>query len=393
MSHAPPNPALARANAAHTAAFGAPPASAALAPGRVNLIGEHTDYNEGLVLPFAIQHCCAAAVSPRTDSQVHILAPDLPAEQQAFAFDLHSHDRTSMRGDWASYIAGPAVLLAAIGNQKTGVNITIASDVPLGAGLSSSAAAEVSVAMALAGLWRLDLAPLDLAKLCQRAEHDFAGVPCGLMDQLASVFGQEGRGMLIDCRENAVNHIALPPSDRAVMVVINSGVRHSLAAGEYAARRAACQAAAGTMGVSSLRDATGSMIATAGLPSEQHDCAMHVVSENERVRDFAASVAEGSLAAAGCLMFASHESLRDLYRVSCAELDTLVEIARSVRGVFGSRMTGGGFGGCTVTLCDPEAAARLSREVPAAYRAAHQRECRVFPVTASVGARLTKLPG
>ena len=382
---------LPRAVAAHRAAFGSEPSRAALAPGRVNLIGEHTDYNHGLVLPLAIQHTCAAVASPRADSRLCILAPDLPALTNAFECDLAAIAPAALRGTWMAYAAGPAALLFSL-RRGTGADLTISSDVPLGAGLSSSAAVEVAVATVLADLWRLPLTPVELARICQRAEHEYAGVPCGLMDQLASVFGRDGHALLIDCRDNSITPVPLPPPDRAALIVTNSGVRHSLAAGEYAQRRAACESAARQMSIHSLRDATPAMIPAASLPPDQRACATHVITENDRVRAFADAIRSEDLAAAGKLMYASHQSLRDLYHVSCPELDTLVEIARSVPGVYGSRMTGGGFGGCTITLCDPAAVAPLTHALHTRYRAAHNRDCTVFPVIPSAGARLLR-PG
>lgn len=379
---------LVRATVAHAAAFGAAPVVRAVAPGRVNLIGEHTDYNDGLVMPLAIQHCCAVAASPRDDGRIGIIASDLAADEAKFECEWDRLDRHALRGRWPAYVAGPAAILSDRLESRRGVNISIASDVPLGAGLSSSAAAEVATATALAALWGIDLVPLDLAKLCQRAEHEWAGVPCGLMDQLASVFGMAGCALLVDCSDNRIEPVPLPTAEQASLVVANSGVRHSLAAGEYAQRRRACEEAARAMGIGSLRDASEDMITAASLSSVQRDCALHVVRENSRVRSFAAAVRSGDLAGAGALMFASHASLRDLYRVSCAELDTLVEIARSVGGVHGSRMTGGGFGGSTITLCDPHAVEHLRRELAERYRVAHGRECTSFVVRASAGARL-----
>jgi galactokinase len=305
-----------------------------------------------------------------------------------FECDWARLDRDLLRGRWPAYVAGPAAILAERLGSHGGVNITIASDVPRGAGLSSSAAAEVATATALAAIWRIDVAPLELARLCQRAEHEWAGVPCGLMDQLASVFGREGHALMIDCRSNGIEPIPLLPPERIALIVTNSGVRHSLAAGEYASRRAACEAAARGMGIGSMRDATPEMIEAASLEYEQRNCAAHVVAENGRVREFAAAIRAGDLAAAGSLMYASHASLRDLYHVSCPELDTLVEIAREVPGVYGSRMTGGGFGGCTITLCEPAAVERLNRELHSRYRAAHNRECTAFAVRPSAGARV-----
>jgi galactokinase len=382
------HPALKLAIDAFGSSFRRAPDHAALAPGRVNLIGEHTDYNDGLVMPLAIQHCCAAAVSSRSDDCFRIVAADLPAREATFECSLDQPDRPEFRGRWAAYVAGPALLLAMRRSSPRGADIAIASDVPIGAGLSSSAAAEVATATALAKLWSIEIAPLELAKLCQRAEHEYAGVPCGLMDQFASVFGKRDHALLIDCLDNSVVNVPMPTPDRAALIVTNSGVRHSLAAGEYAARRAACEAAARAMGLQSLRHAAAGATATARLPAEQRNCATHVVAENARVRAFVVAIQAGDLAAAGKLMYASHDSLRDLYRVSCPELDTLVEIARSVPGAYGARMTGGGFGGCTITLCDPAAVPALTRELTGRYRAAHHRDCTLFPVLPSAGARL-----
>lgn len=388
----PHPPALHRALSAHRAVFGTPAAIAALAPGRVNLIGEHTDYNDGFVLPMAIESCCAAAVSPREDGRLRIIAADLPAPRNAVELILAEIDPASLRGDWPAYVAGPAALLAARASRTVGADVAIASDVPIGAGLSSSAAAEVSIATALAALWQVSPPPLELARLCQRAEHEYAGVPCGLMDQLASVMGREGHALRIDCRDNLVLPIALPDASRLAIVVANSGVRHALAGGEYAARRAACHAAARAMGLHSLREATEARLDAATMPDDQRECALHIIRENARVLAFAEALGAGNLAAAGARMFESHESLRDLYRVSCAELDTLVAAARTVPGVFGSRLTGGGFGGCTVTLCAPGAVGPLADALRTRSHAAHGRACEVFTVRAAQGARRVDLP-
>lgn len=367
--------------------FGGSPAFVVRAPGRVNLIGEHTDYNDGLVMPVALAQRCAAAAAPRDDGLLRLVAADLAPPRNVFEHDLGATP-PDLRGRWQAYTLGPAAMCAALAGRRVGADVAIASDVPIGAGLSSSAAAEVAVASAVSSLWGVALPPLDLARLCQRAEHEFAGVPCGLMDQMASVFGREGCAMLIDCRDNRVEHVPLPPAGAAALVVADSGVRHSLAAGQYAARRAACAAAARALGLASLRDADEATINAAGLPRERRDCALHVVRENERVRAFAAAVRAGDLPAAGARMNESHESLRDLYRVSCAELDALVRAAQSVPGVFGSRMTGGGFGGCTVTLCAPRAVAPLLAALDGALRAAHGAPRRAFVVAPSRGAHV-----
>jgi len=382
---------IVRAATAFRAAFGHPAdGPAAVAPGRINLIGEHTDYNDGLVLPVAIQLCCAAVTSRRADSRLRIVAADLVAPGNVFECDLAALHPTSFRATWAAYAAGPGALLFAMSHARTGADVAIASDVPMGSGLSSSGAMEVAIATALAALWKVHIAPLDLARLCQRAEHEFAGVPCGLMDQLAAVFGREGHALLMDCRDGTIVPIPLPTSETAALVVTNSGVRHALASGEYARRRAACESAAGVMGLRSLRDASTSAIAGARLTPQERDCAAHVVAENARVGSFAAALRAGDRAGAGAQMYASHASLRDLFRVSCPELDTLVEIAHKVPGVYGSRMTGGGFGGCTITLCHPGAVSSLTLALREEYRAAHGRECSAFVVRACAGARIVQ---
>lgn len=378
---------LTRALLAHRAVFGATPTHQATAPGRINLIGEHTDYNNGLALPIAIRHRCAAVLSRRTDSLLRFVAADLPEETNRFEFDLRDIRPEAIRaaarasGGWPAYVAGPAALLAAHAPQPSGADITVCSDVPPGAGLSSSAAAEVPVAGVLCHLWNVHFRnSWEFARICQRAEHEFAGVPCGLMDQLVARCPLEGHALLIDFAKEKLSHIPTPGDDRVALIVANSGVRHALASGEYANRRATCESAARAMGVGSLRDASLSTIAAASLSPEQRDCAMHVVKENDRVRAFVVAIRSGDLAAAGALMYASHESLRDLYRVSCPELDTLVEIAREVPGVYGSRMTGGGFGGCTITLCEPAAVGPLAAALQDRYRAAHDRACDIFSV-------------
>jgi galactokinase len=386
---------LTRALLAHRAVFGATPTHQATAPGRINLIGEHTDYNSGLALPIAIRHRGAAVLSRRTDSLLRFVAADLPAETNRFEFDLRDIRPEAIRaaarasGGWPAYVAGPAALLAAHASHPTGADITVCSDVPPGAGLSSSAAAEVPVAGVLCQLWNVHFRnSWEFARICQRAEHEFAGVPCGLMDQLVATCPCEGHALLIDFAKEKLSHVPVPGADRLALIVANSGVRHTLASGEYARRRAMCESAALAMGLGSLRDASIGTIAAASLSPEQRDCATHVVRENDRVRAFVAAISTGNLAAAGALMFASHESLRDLYRVSCPELDTLVEIAREVPGVYGSRMTGGGFGGCTITLCEPAAVERHTRELHSRYRAAHNRDCTIFSVRPSASAHV-----
>ncbi|MBN1440320.1 MAG: galactokinase [Anaerolineales bacterium] len=353
----------ARVTAAFREQFGSAPAGIARAPGRVNLIGEHTDYNEGWVLPAAIERAVYLAAAPRADPVLEISAPDvdervslpLPdpaksAEEQAGAYP-----------PWARYAAGVAWALARRGFRVPGLRGVFSSSVPIGSGLSSSAALEVAFALAFqaAGGWS---APrMDLARACQEAEHSFTGVRCGLMDQFASLHGREGCALLLDCRSMEYEPIPIPPS--AVLVIADTRVRHKLGDGAYNERRAQCEQAVNILArshpqVRALRDVTPGMLRSAGdsLPEVVRRRAEHVVMECERTLLTADALRRGDLAAAGELMDAGHASLRDLYQVSVPELDAMAGAARSIPGCFGARLTGAGFGGCTIQLVEREQA-------------------------------------
>lgn len=373
---------LAKAIERFERAFGRAPNWAAFAPGRVNLIGEHTDYNDGFVLPIAVQVGCAAVLGPGQGERSRVISADVPGE--AVAFDS---DPWTTRGSWAAYAAGSvATASAALGIDPTPVDLAVASDVPLGGGLSSSAALEVSVATAVESMVGRRLGPMEKAKACQRAEHEFAGVPCGIMDQVASVMGRRGHALLIDCRSLEITPVEMPGDEDAVLAVVDSRVAHTLASGEYAKRREACERAARTLGVEALRDATAEQVAHAGLSDEERRCAAHVVSECGRVQRAARALGSGDLPTMGRLMLESHASLRDDYRVSCAELDLLVDLAMRIPGVLGARMTGGGFGGSIVALMRPDAVGAFREAVSKGYQNATQRRCEVLVVHASVGA-------
>ncbi len=326
----------------------------AFAPGRVNLIGEHTDYNDGFVLPMAINRWCVA-VGRRVEGTGRVLSEDLG---ETAAYEPGTADvRSLVATPWAKYPVGVLWTMRAqcAGMDRAGVEMAIASSVPLGGGLSSSAALELAVGSLADRLFGLGLSPTRLAEIGRRAEHEFAGVPCGIMDQLISACASPGAAMLIDCRTLERRGVQVPKS--AAVVVADSGVRHALAGGEYAKRRESCRRAAAALGVPALRDANLALLAgcAGALSAEDRACARHVITENERVLAFELALSAGDVLAAGRLMGESHASLRDEYRVSCPELDALVERAMAVPGVLGSRMTGGGFGGCTVTLCRAEA--------------------------------------
>jgi galactokinase len=320
--------------------YGRAPGVVVRAPARVNLIGEHTDYNGGFVLPAAIDLELQLAASPSSGPQTRVVSRE--------------------GADGLRYVEA---VRRALGSGMA-LEVAIASEIPVGAGLSSSAALELATARAIAALEGRAWEPAEMALACVRAENEFVGNRCGIMDQLAVALGRAGFALLIDCEAVSVRHVAVP---REVAVVVCDSARpRALVESAYNERRAACEAAAELLGVGSLREATVGMVL--GLPSPLRDRARHVVEENGRVLAFVAALSAGDLEAAGRLMDASHASLRDLYEVSCAELDLLVELAHSLDGCYGSRLTGAGFGGCTVSLVSAAAAVSVAAGLEEAYR-------------------------
>jgi galactokinase len=333
------------------------------APGRVNLIGEHTDYNDGYVLPIALGQGTTVAAAARGDRRVRVFSGNA-GEQVDVDLDAPAH-RCS--GRWSDYVEGVARSLEADSPGLRGADMVLHGDLPIGAGLSSSAALEVATGLALADLSGRKLDPIGLARACQRAEHEYVGTRCGLMDQLASVFGREGAAVLIDCRTAEVR--AIPVSlGEAELLVCNTNVKHALASSAYNARREACERAAQLLGVPALRDVDLSRLLQAKLPDELARRARHVVSENARVREAARALEAGRLHELGELMARSHASLRDDYEVSCPELDELVETSLAHPGVYGARMTGGGFGGAIIALVEREAILTLENSLRDRYR-------------------------
>ncbi len=332
------------------------------APGRTNLIGEHTDYNLGFVLPVALQLATYVAIAPAPGGKLRITSEQ---RGETSEFDTAALASLSPARAWTDYPIGVARELAALGFPLSGANLLIRSTVPEGSGLSSSAALEVSTALALLGGRALD--PLELAKLCQRAERNFVGMPCGIMDQYISVFGRRHTAVEIDCRSLAHRTVALP--DDVTFIAVNTMVKHELSGSAYRDRVAECAAACRALDVESLRDATPAQVEAAAAKMDPVVLrrARHVVTEDARVNRFVDASARGDLAAMGRLMVESHRSLQHDYEVSCAELDFLVDRALQVDGVFGSRMTGGGFGGCTVTMLGPAAAPRFREAIARAY--------------------------
>ena len=339
------------------------------APGRVNLIGEHTDYNEGFVLPMAIERY--VVVAGRKTSIAGLGRLRIASMNVGDSADIPYHSRLSPgQPQWANYPRGVVAGFIDRGIMPPSIDSTLLSNVPLGGGLSSSAAVEVAIATLLELASGVDLEPRDKARLCQKAEHDFAGVPCGIMDQLICVLGDSKGALLIDCRDETTRIVPFS-GNAACLLVANTNVRHSLASGEYGTRRAQCREAARKLGLVSLRDATLEMLGfeASGLSELEVKRAKHVITENERTVCAADALAAGDLSYVGQLMAQSHASLRDDFEVSCRELDILVDSALAMGqsvGVFGARMTGGGFGGCTVTLvraqCVPEVQARMDND-------------------------------
>ncbi|WP_425231049.1 galactokinase [Sphingomonas sp.] len=367
-----------RARAAFIESYGRGPVTLWQAPGRVNMIGEHTDYNDGFVLPCAIDRRTVVAVGPGSDG-VRVAAADL-GEGDRFAPTLPLAHGVP----WADYVRGVARELLAAGHRIPPLDLAIAGDVPLGAGLSSSAALEVAVALALTG-GAID--PVDAALTGQRAENNFVGCQCGIMDQLVSACAVAGHALLIDCRTLARRPVPLPAG--VAIIVIDSGVRHAHAGGDYNQRRAECDRAAAHYGVPKLRDLDPAALAAgrAGLDDLAFRRARHVVTENARVLAFADAMSADDLAAMGTLMAASHASMRDDFAITIPAIDHIVALADEVlAGEGGSRMTGGGFGGSVVALAPKGRAAAVGEHIAARYRTPDGAPPTVTLFTAAPGA-------
>jgi len=339
------------------------------APGRVNLIGEHTDYNDGFAMPAAIEFYCWVAVSTREDRKLSIYSEEFSAAADA-DLDSASHQPSKT---WSDYPVGVALQLEQAGFRLRGANLLIESEVPMGAGLSSSAAIEVATALALADQsgWSPDR--VRLAQLCQKAENEFVGARVGIMDQFVSLHGQEDHALMLDCRALTFESLLIP--DSVKLVISNTMVKHELASSEYNRRRADCEEAVHRLaevlpGIRALRDVSLEQLERHQdvLSEVIYKRALHIVTENARVLDSAEALRSGDIARFGMRMAESHRSLRDLYEVSCRELDLMVDLAYQQRGVFGARMTGGGFGGATINLVDARYAGEFKEKMAKAYQ-------------------------
>ncbi len=356
------------------------------APGRVNLIGEHTDYNEGFVMPAAVGFYTRVAAGPRKDRMLVVHSENF-LEQIEIPLD-----NLVPRGEhhWSDYVAGVAKMVEATGRSMPGANLIINGIVPQGAGLSSSASLEVAVGAALLDLTGKQATLNELALLCQRAENEFVGARCGIMDQFVATHGQHDKALMLDCRSLDYSLLRLP--DEVRLVICNSMVRHSLAAGEYNRRRAECEEGVRILArllpnVKALRDVSESDLSKFGreLPPVVERRCRHVVRENARVVLAAAALEQGDLEEFGSLMRQSHESLRDDFEVSCLELDLLVDLTTEIEGVFGARMTGGGFGGCTVNFVRADCVQAFTDEIVRGYQKVTAKLAEVYVCSAADG--------
>jgi galactokinase len=392
-------------------AYGRQPRWIVAAPGRVNVIGEHTDYNDGFVLPMAIEFYTVMAADAPNPARNRLAAAEGNGGRksrghksalvsvndtmfsQTAEIDV-SHPALRGEPKWSNYIRGVIAGFQARGEKVPALDVMVHSTVPLGGGLSSSAALEVSAATLLEAAIGKELDPVEKALLCQKAEHEFAGMPCGIMDQFISVMGRENHLLLLDCRSRQTELVPLNDPTVAVLIV-NTNVKHELTGSEYPTRRRQCETAAKILGVRSLRDATADLLEAAKgrMDPVVYRRARHVIGEIERTVHAATGVRASNWPTVGQLMYASHFSLRDDYEVSCDELDAVVEIAKGIGiqgGVYGCRMTGGGFGGCCVALVKADAVESISRKIAVDYKAKFRIAPTIFVSRPAAGATVVK---
>jgi galactokinase len=357
------------------------------APGRVNLIGEHTDYNDGFVMPAALNRFTWIAVTPRDDRSLVMRSTNYPDVVTA---DL-DNIKPQTNHHWSDYVRGTASVLENMGHRLRGANLLISGEVPVGAGLSSSAALEVSTGFTLLDISGIKIDRMQLALACQRAEHEFAGTRCGIMDQFISCFGRAEHALMLDTR--SLTHQTLPLPQQVRVVICNSMVKHDNATGEYNARRAECETGVRHLGaknpaIRALRDATLSDLerSKSDLSDTVYRRCRHVICENARVQASASALGRSDFAEFGHHMYESHRSLRDDYEVTCRELDVLVELASNLPGVYGARMTGAGFGGCTVNLVRSEQSAAFQTGIAEGYEKAVAIKPEIYVCTAAQGA-------
>lgn len=358
------------------------------APGRINLIGEHTDYNDGFVMPAAIQKAARVTIEQRTDRTIHLIAEDL---QDTYTFNLDSVTKSFK--DWPNYIIGVIAQFQKHTLLPTGFTIRLKSDVPIGAGLSSSAAIECAVAYAINELFKLGYDRMQLTKMAQKAEHEYAGVLCGIMDQFASMFGKKDQVILLDCKTMEYRYYPLPLAQYDI-VLFDTQIKHALASSEYNTRRKECEQGIALIqqkypNVSSLREVhiemLNEMIDQKKFSNVYSRC-KYVMEEIERTKAAAIDLKEGRLDAFGQKMYATHDGLSNLYEVSCQELDFLINEVKDNPTVLGARMMGGGFGGCTIHLIKKEATASVIQKLVASYHKTFQKKLLTYEVNIEEGA-------
>jgi len=349
-------------------------------PGRINLIGEHTDYNEGFVFPAAINYAIYAAIQKSDSAVCKAIAID---QNEAFEFSLSNIHRIE-NGGWRNYILGVVAEIQKKGLPLEPFNLVFGGDIPIGAGLSSSAALENSLAMGLNQLLDLGMTKQEMISVSQKAEHHFALVQCGIMDQYASMFGKQNKALFLDCRTLESKEYELRLGNYQLLL-INTNVKHSLNESAYNNRRETCERVATMLGVKALRDANETELSNLKnqLYGEEYQQALYVIQENERVQKAANAIEENNLQALGNLLFASHAGLKNQYQVSCSELDFLVDLAKADTAVLGARMMGGGFGGCTINLIQSDKLAAFKEKAQKAYRKTFDIDCSFYDVQLS----------
>ncbi len=360
------------------------------APGRINLIGEHTDYNEGFVMPAAIQKAATVYIEKREDSTIHLFAEDL---KESYTLNLDTVTKSSK--DWANYIIGVIAQFQKLVTIPTGFTLRLKSDVPIGAGLSSSAAIECAIAFAINELFALGLDRMQLTKMAQKAEHEYAGVLCGIMDQFASMFGKKDQVILLDCKTMHYQYYPLKLSNYDI-VLLDTQIKHALASSEYNTRRAECEQGISLIqqrypSTKSLREVSMDMLnecVDSSQMTKVYNRCKYVIEEIERTQAAAKDLQEGQLAAFGQKMFATHDGLSLLYEVSCPELDFLVKEVKDNPNVIGARMMGGGFGGCTINLIKKEATASVVQKLVASYHKTFQKNLLSYEVNIDDGASI-----
>ncbi|MGW7407278.1 galactokinase [Streptomyces sp. NPDC054833] len=368
--------------------YGAEPEGVWSAPGRVNLIGEHTDYNDGFVMPFALPHVATAAVSRRTDGVLRLHSSDVEGGVVELSLDALAPESDR---NWTAYPAGVVWALREAGHRVTGADIHLSSTVPTGAGLSSSAALEVVIALALGDLHELGLQRWQLARLCQRAENVYVGAPTGIMDQTASACCEEGHALFLDTRDLSQKQIPFDLAAQGMrLLVVDTRVKHAHSDGEYGKRRAGCEKGAALLGVDALRDipyaGLDAALARLGDEEEVRRLVRHVVTEDQRVERVVALLESGDTRAIGPVLTEGHASLRDDFRISCPELDLVVDTALTA-GALGARMTGGGFGGSAIVLAEATDVDSITKAIEEAFAAADFTAPRLFEAVPAAGAR------